>query len=247
MIDRNYIPENSRKVGAKGMLEEVMTVMKSLENNLFSVKYTTTIEEATSLALELIPLEAKVGLGGSTSIKQSGLVKRLKERGTTVLDTTGPRNMDPKARRQALRDSDVFLASCNAITLDGKLVNIDGSGKRVANTIFGPKQVILIVGTNKIVSNIDEAIDRIKNVIAPYHNMARKRKVPCAVSLRCTDCDSPDRSCRITVIMEKQPRQTDITVLLVGEDMGLGWDSNWVNERKEKIATVYRKFLFENY
>lgn len=107
--------------------------------------------------------------------------------------------------------------------------------------IFGPKRVILIVGMNKVVRDADEAVDRIKNVIAPYHAMTKRSKTPCAIELRCTDCASPERLCNITTIIEKKPRLIDMAIVLVGEDLGLGWDPGWTKERKEKIASVYRE------
>ncbi|MBA7645636.1 hypothetical protein ES703_53394 [subsurface metagenome] len=107
--------------------------------------------------------------------------------------------------------------------------------------IFGPKRVILVIGMNKVVHNVDEAVDRIKNVIAPYHAMSIGRKTPCAVDGHCTDCKSPDRICNVTTIIEKKPSSTDIAIILVGEDLGLGWDPVWPKERRERIASVYRE------
>ncbi|MFH1382327.1 MAG: lactate utilization protein [Chloroflexota bacterium] len=229
----------------EAMSEEIAQVVKALKTNFFApVEFVETAEAATELVLDLIPLEAKVGMGGSTSIRQLDLLPRLRKRGTIILDTDEPRDLRRDERfRRSLYGCDVFLASSNAITLDGKLVNIDGTGNRVAGMIFGPKKVILIVGRNKIVPDVNAAIDRIKNVIAPYRNMSRGRKLPCAVKLRCTDCKAWDRSCRTTVIMEKRPRFTDIAIVLVNEDLGLGWDPAWPEARKEKIASVYLKLV----
>ena len=125
------------------------------------------------------------------------------------------------------------------MTEDGKIVSIDRVGNRVAATIFGAPKVILIVGRNKIVKDADEAIYRIKNVIAPAHAKRKGRKTPCAVTGKCSDCDSPDRICGVTVILEKKPLSTDLSVILIDEDLGLGWDPAWDERRIDEIRSNY--------
>ncbi len=229
---------------AVGTNKDIETVMKSLKANRFDpVEFVETADAATKLVLDMIPMEATVGVTGSTSVRQIGLVAQLKSRGTPVIDQFEPSEL-PRDEyfRQILR-SDILLVSSNAVTLDGKLVNIDGVGNRVAGMMFGPKKVILVIGANKIVPGVNEAIDWIKNVIAPYHAMTGRRQTPCAVDLRCTDCKSPGRHCNVTTIIEKKPFLTDIAIVLVDEDLGLGWDPNWSEERKERIASVYRETI----
>jgi hypothetical protein len=116
--------------------------------------------------------------------------------------------------------SDLFLSSVNAITMDGELVNIDGMGNRVNATNFGPKKVILVAGYNKIVEDVQEAIKRIKNVTAPMNARRLNLEVPCAKLGKCADCNSPNRMCRIVVILEWKPTWTDMLVILVGEELG---------------------------
>ncbi len=221
---------------------DIETTLRLLKENGFGpVEFIERASAAAQRVLDMIPLNATVGIPGTTTIRQLGLVTRLRERGTRVVDT-GKRSrlsMDQLARR-TLR-SDFLLASSNAVTLDGKLVNADATGNRVAAMAFGPKRVILVVGTNKIVRNVDEAMGRIRNTIAPYHSKTKGRKTPCAADGKCTDCNSPERLCRVTTIIEKKPWFTDIAIVLVGEDLGLGWDPNWPDERKEKIASAYRE------
>jgi len=220
--------------------KDIESVVKSLKANRFEpVEFVEKADTATTLVLDMIPLEATVRVAGSTSVRQIGLAAQLKRRGTTVIDAVQPSELPIDERRRL--PSDILLASSNAVTLDGKLVNIDGVGNRMASMIFGPKRVILVIGMNKIVHDVDEAIDRIKNVIAPYHAMSLGRKTPCAVDGCCTDCKSPDRICNVTTIIEKKPSSTDIAIVLVGEDLGLGWDPDWPKERKERIASVYRE------
>lgn len=222
--------------------KEIETVVKSLKSNRFHpVEFVDDSSAATRLVLDMIPMDAVVGLAGSVTVRQIGLVAQLKARGTSVIDIVAPSELPvDELMRRALR-SDILLTSSNAVTLDGKLVNIDQIGNRVGSMVFGPKKTILVIGVNKLVSNVDEALVRIKNVIAPYHAMAKGAKTPCAVELRCTDCKSPDRICNITTIIEKKPLSTDIAIVLVGKDLGLGWNPNWSEERKERIASAYRE------
>jgi hypothetical protein len=221
---------------------DIETVLKSLKENSFNpVKFTEMADTATKFVLNMIPINVTVGVPGSTTIRQLGLVTQLRARGTRVIDT-GKRSrlsIDELARR-TLR-SDILLASSNAVTLDGKLVNTDAMGNRAAGMVFGPKKVILVVGVNKIVRNVDEAIDRIKKIIAPYHSKTKGKRTPCATDGRCTDCNSVERICRVTTIIEKRPQFTDIAIVLVGEDLGLGWDPSWPKERREKIALAYQE------
>lgn len=224
--------------------KDIETVVKSLKANRFDpVEFVEEADTAARLVLDMIPLDASVGVAGSTSIRQMDIIARLKKRGTTVIDIMAPNESPPdELMRQTLR-SDILLASSNAVTLDGKLVSIDAAGNRVAGMTFGPKRVILVIGANKIVRDVDEATDRLKNVTAPYHAMTLGSKTPCATTGRCTDCKSPERICNVTTIIEKKPWLTDIAIVLVGEDLGLGWDPDWPKEHRERIASVYQEIM----
>jgi len=219
---------------------DIEIVVKSLKANHFSpVQFVENADTAIEAVVDIIPPDATIRFAGSMSIRQMGLVEQLTRRGIKDIDSTVPREFTIDERRHLLPD--ILLCSSNAVTLDGKLVNTDGIGNRVASMIFGPKKVILVIGKNKIVRDIDEAFDRIKNVIAPYHAVNLGRKPPCVTRGRCTDCKSPERICNVTTVIEKKPTFTDIAIVLVGEDLGLGWDPAWPEERKERIASVYRK------
>ena len=224
------------------MSQDIKTVVRSLKRNNFNpVEFVENTDNATQVVLDMIPIDATVGFGGSTSITQIGVFGPLRERGTTLLDLTAPSESPfDELMRQTLH-ADVLLTSSNAVTLDGKLVNIDGIGNRVAGMIFGPKKVVVVIGMNKIVHDVNEAIDRIKNVIAPYHARTLGLKTPCTAKLRCTDCKSPGRICNVTTIIDKKPILSDIAIVLVGEDIGLGWDPDWPEDRKERIASVYQR------
>jgi hypothetical protein len=213
--------------------KDIQIVITALKANRFNVvEYAEDGSAATKLVMDMIPLDARVGTGGSMTIRQIGLRDQLTRRGNLQIMRPG------QAPAQLLND--IMLCSSNAVTLDGKLVNIDGMGNRVAAMIFGPKKVILVIGQNKIVSNADEAVRRIKLVIAPYHGLTVGSKAPCGVSGQCSDCDSPGRICNITTIIEKKPFRTEFMIIIVGQDLGLGWDPDWPAERKERIASAYR-------
>jgi hypothetical protein len=190
-------------------------------------------KDAVPIILDMIPPDASIEMAGAISVSQLGLLDRLRERGNKGLEFPKPGEF-PKTRR------DVLLVSTNAVTLDGKLVNTDGMGNRVTGMAFGVKKVILLIGVNKIVRDVEEAFDRIQNYISPYHAKHIGLNTPCALTETCSDCDSPQRICNITTILLKKPPSVDFAIVLAGEDLGLGWDPAWPEERIEKIKSAYR-------
>ena len=217
---------------------EIETVVKSLKANNFKVEYVERAADAVPIILNAIPADASLEMAGSVSVGQLGLLDRLRERGNKGLHFPKPEEFSLDKMRTDRRD--VLLASTNAVTLDGKLVNTDGMGNRVATMFFGTKQVVLLVGANKIVRDLDEALARVQKVLSPYHGKYLGLNTPCASSGECSDCDSPQRICNITTIISKKPPMVDFLIVLVGEDLGLGWDPDWPEERIEKIQSAYR-------
>ena len=217
-------------------------------------------EEGRLKIMNLIPTEATVGIGDSTGIRQMGLPGALMERGTKVLDAFSPqlKNTHPRdfweLHTRIVTQAtvcDVFLTGTNAITLDGKLVNADAVGNRVAGMFWGHPLSIVVVGKNKIVGNLDEAFHRIRNVIAPNHARIRstelgggKSKSPCTKTGTCSDCRTVDRICNIFTIIEGKPFRTNLTVVIVNEDLGLGWDASWSESRIERIIENYKKSVW---
>ncbi len=198
-------------------------VIHSLEKNNMAGFYVKTKEEALQKALSLIPEGSTVGFGGSLSLDQIGIKDVLRDGNYNFKDRDKPGLSEEelnKIRREGLL-ADVYLSSTNAITVDGKLVNIDGTGNRVAALAFGPSKVIIIAGTNKIVPDVDAAIQRIKSYVTPIHARRRDRPVPCAQTGKCIDCHVPLRSCNIVVTIEGQRQKGRITVIIVGEELGL--------------------------
>ena len=199
-------------------------VADALKKNGFQAEYLPTAGEAKKRIHALIPEGVTVGRCGSTTLVRMGIFDELRERGLTIIDPfqadLSP-DEDLHERRKTLI-CDLLLTGTNAITRDGKLINVDGTGNRVAAMIFGPKKVIVVAGRNKIVSTAKEGLERIKNTAAPLNARRLKRSVPCARLDRCPpkECNSPERMCNVTVILEKNPDMSSITVLLVGENLG---------------------------
>ncbi len=198
-------------------------IVKALEKNFFAATYVQTSEAATAKMLELIPTSATIGFGGSVTLAQLGIISKLEERGNPVQNYTKP-GLSPQEIREIRRQhllSDVFLSGTNAVTLDGKLVNVDATGNRVGAMLFGPDKVFIVVGINKIVHDVAEAENRVRLWASPPNNKRLGYPNPCAQTGVCVDCQGPTRICNITTILHKKPRQTDIHVIVVGEELGL--------------------------
>ena len=197
-------------------------VVKALAKNNFQAYYVANRAEAVSKVLSLIPAGATIGVGGSWTLKELAIPDQLEKQGHEVFDHNRPGlTMEQSvALRHKELSCDVFISSTNAITLDGQLVNTDGSGNRVAAMSFGPKKVIVVVGVNKIVSDLDAAMERIELYAAPINNKRLDRPNPCTVSGVCMDCQGASRICNITTILHKRPPMIDFHVVVVGEELG---------------------------
>ncbi|MBC7091886.1 MAG: lactate utilization protein [Nitrososphaeria archaeon] len=198
-------------------MELALKAVESLKRNGFSAYYFKGRSEAVEKILGLVPEKAVVGVGGSITVRELGLPEILSKRGHEVILHNSP---DTFENRRKTLVADVFLSSVNAVTLDGKLVCLDGVGNRVAALAFGPKKTIVVAGVNKLVRGLDEALWRVKNVAAPMNVKRLNRKAPCALNGLCVDCDSSERLCRAILILEKAPARSDFHVILVGESLG---------------------------
>lgn len=202
------------------MQESVKRALAALEKNGMKATFFYDSGAAAEYLMDSISKDAKVGIGGSMTVKTMGLPEALIARGNEVyfhwLEST-PEGMDA-ARMNASR-ADVYLTSTNALTEEGQLVNIDGIGNRVTSMIYGPKKVYVLCGVNKLAKNLDAAMQRIKD--NAYKNARRlKLNTPCAVTEKCSDCSSPQRMCNVTTIINKKPGKIDIEVILIGEELG---------------------------
>jgi len=219
--------------------KEIQTVVNALKlNNFNPVLFVEKAKDAVPIILDMIPEDAAIEMAGSVSVSQLGILDLLRKRGNKGLDFLKPGEFSFEEMRKTRRD--ILLVSTNAVTLDGKLVNTDGMGNRVTGMVYGVKKVILLIGANKIVRDVAEAIDRIQNAISPYHAKYIGLNTPCALTEACSDCDSPQRICNVTTILLKKPPSLEFAIVITGEDLGLGWDPSWPEERIEKIKSAYR-------
>lgn len=197
-------------------------VVKALEKNQFHAIYVETKEEAENFIMYHVKSGNNVAFGGSQTIKALNLKTKIRDLGGTIIDH-GEKGLTKEEKLTVMRKeliSELFLCSSNAVTLDGKLVNVDGAGNRVAAMIFGPKKVIIVVGINKIVENVDDGFKRIRNIVAPQNCKRLGMNNPCTKEGICVQCNSQSRICRAYSVIEKKPMQSDISVVIVGEELG---------------------------
>lgn len=202
-------------------------VKKELEANNFEVHLVASVEDARELVLKtLIPSiqPASISWGGSMTFTGSGLYHALKDRGDVeVIDTFEKKISKEETlerRRRALL-VDLFITGSNAVTETGQLVNMDMIGNRIGGITFGPRHVIVMVGRNKVVADLKEAIFRIKNYVAPTNAMRLDKKTPCVKTSYCEECNSPGRICNTWSITEKSYPKGRIRVVLINQDRGL--------------------------
>ena len=198
------------------------TAGAALEKNGFATMLFSSRQEAVPYLMQAAAEATTVGFGGSMTITELGLAGFLAQAGKKTLLHTLP-GLSPAERRQVMQEQlgcDLFFTSTNALTLKGQLVNIDATGNRVGAMAFGPKRVIVVAGANKLVVDLDSALKRIKEMASPPNARRLGYKTPCAQTGVCSDCNSPQRICRITTIIERCPRATDIQVCLINEDFG---------------------------
>ena len=222
------------------MKKEIETTINALKRNNFNVEYAEKAKDVNDIILKLIPGNATIEMAGSTSVGQLRIMEKLEARGNRGPGIPEPGALSVPEMNPSVRN-DVLLVSTNAVTLDGKLVNLDGMGNRVTGMIYGTKQVILVVGQNKIVKDVSTALERVQQVTAPYHAINMGLKTPCTKTEKCEDCSSPERICNITTIISKKPPSVDFTIIMVEEDIGLGWDPDWPEERIRDIRFNYRR------
>ena len=193
-------------------------VMKGLESRNMTAYYAANAEEALAQALEIIPEGSTIGMGGCMSAIEIGLVDALKAGEYNFIDRD--KAPDPRVAMLAAYDSDVFLASANAITEDGIIVNIDGNSNRVSAIAQGPRKVVFIVGMNKVCDDVDGAMKRARNVAAPTNAQRFGLSTPCAKTGSCFNCKSPDTICCQFLITRFSRHEGRIHVILVNDSLG---------------------------
>jgi hypothetical protein len=200
---------------------QVERTMKALQKNNFATRFVLKAKDAAKEVFTMIPDGATVGVGGSVTLTEIGFFDEAATHPVKLLNPSPQPSIDDFLRvRREMFLADAYVCSSNAVTEDGKLYNIDGTGNRVGSMTFGPKKVILVCGINKIVKDLDEAMSRVQNRAAPMNARRLALKTPCAETGVCADCASPQRICNAYVVTAKKPIWTDVTVLLVGEPLG---------------------------
>ena len=193
---------------------------KSLENKGYEVLTFATGTEAAEALDERIDGKT-VGIGGSLTVHQLGLFGKLAGHNTVYWHDEVPEGMTPVQTRSAATRAQVYLSSVNGISEQGEIVNIDNTGNRVAAISYGPEEVYLIAGKNKVAQDLEAALWRARNIAAPLNAKRLNRKTPCAVKAdRCYDCKSPDRICRNLSVLWTKPAGAHYTVVLIDEELG---------------------------
>jgi hypothetical protein len=203
--------------------KQVERAINALKKNNFEALYVADSKAALEEVMKRIPDGSTVGVGGSVTLGQIGLLDALKNRKVQLVWPFQQARNDEE-RIELIRKSfsaDFFLSSTNAVTEDGKLYNVDATGNRVGAMFIGPKQVIVVAGVNKIVKDIEAAEKRVRDWTAPQNAKRLNRKTPCVETGVCADCSSPDRICNIYVTLAKRPSRTDVIIILVGEKLGI--------------------------
>ena len=196
-------------------------LVKNLRSRHFDAWYCPDRASALEKALEQIPAGASVGWGGAHSAEEIGLIDAVIAGDYRELDRS--RCSTPEARTRCMKDcltADVFLTGANALSLDGQMVNIDGTGNRLAAICYGPDTILVIAGMNKVMATLDSAIVRARTVAAPMNKQRFPNATPCEVTGACADCKSPECICNQILVTRNCRPAGRIKFILVGEDLG---------------------------
>lgn len=201
------------------MNNSIKQTIENLERNGFNVKYFETSDEAVNELLNSVDPKETVGIGGTITVLEMGIYEKLIEKGNAVFwHWKAPE--DKKNTLKKAATADIYLSSTNALTEDGRIINIDGTGNRLSGILYGHEKVIIVAGRNKISRNYEEAMIRIKNVACPQNAERLNRNTPCRVQGKCMDCNSKDRMCMATLTLDRQPAGVPITIYLINEELG---------------------------
>lgn len=204
------------------METRIQRTMENLEKNNMKVFFVKNKEELISKVKEIIKEGETISVGGSITLFETGIIDLLKSGKYNYLDRY-KENLTPKDIKEIYRKSffaDSYFVSSNAITENGELYNVDGTGNRVAAMIYGPDKVIVIAGTNKIVKDVDEAIERNEKISAPMNTKRLNKNTPCAKVGYCMHCKSKERICNEYTLIRYQREENRIYVILMDEELG---------------------------
>ena len=198
------------------------TIIKNLEKRQMEGYYCPTVEDAEKLAFSFLKDGQSVSFGGSMTLEETGMLTALRhDPSIHLIDRSTAKT--PEETKKMYHDalsSDVYFMSTNAITANGELVNIDGTGNRVSQTLFGPEKVYFVIGNNKVCPDLTSAMERAKQIAAPKNAARLQVQTPCAKTGVCVDCNSPARICHSIVILERPSNGMEVEVVFVDEEMG---------------------------
>ncbi len=212
------------------MTDEIKRVKEALENNNIRVYYAESKDEIVDIVKQIVPKGATVSCGGSVTLADCNVTNLLKSGYYNFLDRSAS-DITSEQIEEIYRKTfscDTFFTSANAVTLDGVLYNVDGRSNRVAATCYGPKEILFIIGANKIVKDFPEAVKRVKTVAAPLNARRLGLDTPCAKNGKCCDtngnvgsgCKSKNRICINFVATAFQRERDKVKVLLCEDNMG---------------------------
>jgi L-lactate utilization protein LutB len=196
--------------------------VKNLKKNGFDAHFFENAAEAIDLILKIVSNYKTFGFGGSDTTRSIGVKEQLEAEGKTVYDHWQKglsREEDLAIRLNQVR-SECFFCSANAISATGEIVNVDGIGNRTNGMTFGPTKVVIVAGMNKVTPDLDSALRRVREIAAPMRAKSLGMQTPCAETGICSDCNAPQRICRITTILHRKPMLTDVSVVLISQALG---------------------------
>ena len=203
------------------MKEEILSALDKMEKRGFKTHLFQTAEEMKAFLLADIPGDKSIGFGGSVTVTMElDLVSAFEKQGNPVYYHASAKPEDRAEVMRKAHTADVYMMSSNAVTYDGRLLNIDGNGNRVAALICGPETVYIVVGQNKFAADDGAAMDRAKNIAAAKNAKRLNKNTPCAKTGKCADCRSPERICNQTVWTEHVPTGRTYHICVALEDLG---------------------------
>ena len=204
------------------LTQRAQRCVANLSKHRFDAVYLPTSEGVFGAVRALLEDASSVGFGGSDTIHSLGLHALAQEMGKEVFDHSSP-GLTPEASlavRKSQQGCDLFFTSANALSEAGEIINVDGIGNRTSAMAFGPKRVVVVAGYNKVAPDLHAALRRVREVAGPMRAKSLGVDTPCALTGVCSDCNAPMRICNITTILHRKPMLTDVTVLVVGEELG---------------------------
>ena len=214
------VPGSEAAAGSEASKTDIAEAIRNFERNRFTVKHFSTGEEAAAYLVREIR-DKTVGFGDSATLAEMNLAEKLSEHNLVIDPASHPKRIFGHVVKKAM-DTQIFLLSVNAASQTGELINIDGSGNRVAGSLFGHEKVYYVFSVNKIEPTLERALWRARNIAAPQNAKRLEYKTPCAVrGDRCYDCSSPERICNKLVIYMKQGKRMQEEIILIDEPLGL--------------------------